>query len=107
MVYGISPEKFVLLTLKVCIDPLKGNSANEPWRLLLNDKSILDNFPVWNILCGNIPLNPQNARLRVVMFLKLTNVSGTGDEKLFPSRIMSDRFFSFVREESSGPDKLQ
>jgi hypothetical protein len=32
IVCGNSPEKLVLLTLKVWIDPLDGNSGNEPWR---------------------------------------------------------------------------
>jgi hypothetical protein len=33
IVYGNTPEKLVLLTLKVWRDPLDGNSGNEPLRL--------------------------------------------------------------------------
>lgn len=107
MVYGNAPEKLVILTLKVWRSPLDGNSGNEPWRLVLNVKSINDNVPRWKIFCGNLPVNPHDSRLRVVKFLKLENVSGTGEEKLFPSRIMIDRFSSLDRDDSRGPVKLQ
>ena len=79
---GNAPAKLVLLTLKVWRDPLNGKSGRKPCRLLFKDMSITNNVPMLKIFCGNVPVNPQLTRPRMVRFLKRANVSGTGDDIL-------------------------
>jgi len=69
--------------------------------------STTDNVPMLKIFCGNVPVNWQLERLRMVRDLKWANVFGTADDKLFPSRTMTDRFSSLAREGSRGPERLQ
>ena len=103
---GIDRVKFVLLTLKVWRDPLNGKSGKKPRRLLFEDMSIRDNVPMLKTFCGNIPVNLHLESLSMVRLLKWANVSGTGDDKSFSSRAMTDRLSSLAREGSRGPKRL-